>query len=545
MNEGKTVKPMAFKASNPEISKIGRENNSSNGKVKVINFQPHPDWRFSTRGTGARLFITCWLIFTLHFATNTVREIYPALSLADHLSFDVSEYAGLHPDIFALEGRGTFINNNPGASIMGAIPYLMLRPVTDRIVERVLKSRADNPPAAANYETIYPMAQDFYRLAHERGFDVKFGLAAAIMQALVMAPISALSVVVIFYILLNLTKHVKSSVFLALLFAFATPLFYRTAQLNQNALLASFALFSFALLWRPGSSGKCKKPFYFLAGLCAGWTVVLDYSGLVAVLALSGYAFSRWRSRSFDGEDRPARDLIRFAVGVGVCAVALMVYQWFCFGNPILPAQSYMPDANYSELGYRGVSFPQPDLLFETAFGIRYGLFTSAPILMLAFFIPLWLRKKNRLLERRELIFAVGYTLSFFVFCAANQYGRMQFNTGVRHIVPVMPFIFLLTANVLLKLPRLWTVLVGIFATYWSWALVMYRDVEQGLGVFESIKHVTLEGFRLPWLMTLERMGYVQNASVVPLFLLCAVMIWALWNIGAKRSGEQITLSSF
>ena len=540
MNEGKTVKPMDFKAT---IHEIGRENNSSNGIAKVIKFQPHTVWRFSLRGIGTRLFITCWLIFTMHFATNTVREIYPALSLADHLSFDVSEYAGLHPDIFVIEGRGTFINNNPGASLMGAVPYLMLRPVTDRIVGRILKSRAENPQPAAQYETIYPMAQDFYRRAHERGFDVKFGLAAAIMQAFVMAPISALSVVVIFYILLNLTKNVKSSVFLALLFAFATPLFYRTAQLNQNALLASFTLFSFALLWRPGSGEKSKKPFYFLAGLCAGWTVVLDYSGLVAVLALSGYAFSRWLS--FEREDRRALDLIRFSAGIAVCAAALMAYQWFCFGNPVLPAQSYMPAANYTELGYRGFSFPQPDLLFETAFGIRYGLFTSAPILLFAFFIPLWLRKKNRLLEKRELIFALGFTLSFFVFCAANQYGRMQFNTGVRHIVPVVPFIFLLSAGVLLKLPRIWAVLAGIFATYWSWALVMYRDVEQGLGVFESIKHVTLEGFRLPWLMTLERMGYVQNASVVPLFLLCAAMIWALWNIGAKRSGEQITLSSF
>ncbi len=544
MNEIKIVEPMALKTSAPEISRIGRENKSSNGKAEVINFQPQPSaWRFSTRGVGARLFITCWLIFTLHFATNTVREIYPALSLADRLSFDVSEYAGLHPDIFALEGRGTFINNNPGASVMGAIPYLVMRPVTDRIVERVLKSRAANPPQAANYETIYPMAQEFYRQAQERGFDVKFGLAAAIMQAFVMSPVSALSVVVIFYILLNLTRNVKSSVFLALLFAFATPIFYRTAQLNQNALLASFALFSFALLWRPRSRGKSKKPFYFLAGLCAGWTVVLDYSGLVAVLALSGYAFARWRS--FDAKDRPIRDLMRFAAGVGVCAVALMAYQWVCFGNPLLPAQSYMPAANYTELGYRGFAFPQADLLFETAFGIRYGLFTSAPILLLAFLVPVWLRKESRLLENRELIFAVGFTLSFFVFCAANQYGRMQFNTGVRHIVPVVPFVFLLTANVLLKLPRVWAVLAGIFATYWSWSLVMYRDVEQGLGVFESIRHITLEGFRLPWLTTLERMGFVQNASVIPLFLLCAVMIWALWNIGAKRSGEQIISPKF
>ena len=540
MIESKTVKSMFVKAPIANIPVNGHVKNSSTETAQTINFQqPLAAWRFSIRGVAIRLFITCWLIFTLHFATNTVREIYPALSLADHLSFDVSEYAGLHPDIFTLEGSGTFINNNPGASVMGAVPYLLMRPVTDRVVERVQKSRADNPPPAANYETIYPMAQEFYRQARTRGFDVKFGLAAAIMQAFVMSPISALSVVLIFYILLNLTKNVKSSVFLALLFAFATPIFYRTAQLNQNALLASFTLFSFVLLWRTGSARISKKPFYFLAGLCAGWTVVLDYSGLVAVLALSGYAFARWHS--FDAADKSVWDLIRFAAGVTVCAVLLMAYQWACFGNPILPAQSYMPAVNYTELGYRGFTFPQADLLYETAFGMRYGLFTSAPILLLAFLIPVWLRKQNRLLEKRELIFAVGFTLSFFVFCAANQYGRMQFNTGVRHIVPVVPFVFLLTADVLLKLPRVWAVSIGIIATYWSWSLTMYRDVEQGSGIFESIKHITLEGFRLPWLTTLERMGFVQNASAIPVFLLCAVMIWAMWSIGAQKSKEQLT----
>jgi hypothetical protein len=506
--------------------------------AEIINFPQTYNWRFTTRGTAVRLFLTCWLVFTIHFATNTVREIYPALSLGDRLSFDVSEYAGLHPDIFTIEGHGTFINNNPGASIMGAIPYFLARPVTDRIIARVQQSRLANPQSdTTNYDSIYPMAQEFYRQAREKGFDVKFGLAAGLMQAFVMAPISALSVVVMFWVLLSLTKNQRASVLLAMLFAFATPVFYRTAQLNQNMLLASFTLFSFVLLWRPWD--KKNKPFYFLAGLCAGWTVVLDYSGLVAVLALSGYALSRWLS--VEKDERNIQDLAKFGAGLAVCAVILMAYQWICFGNPILPAQSYMPPANFTEIGYRGFAFPSLDLLFQTAFSMRYGLFVSAPILLLALFPPIWLNKKSRLLESREMIFVVTFTVLFFVFCAANQYGRMQFNTGVRHIVPVVPFLFLFVANVLLKMPKILAVLIGIAATYWSWCLVMYRDVEQGLGVFESLKHITFEGFRLPWLMTLERMGFVQNASVIPLFLLCGVIIWGLWNIGALSNAETRT----
>ena len=232
----------------------------------------------SVTGVSFRIFVTCWLVFTLHFATNTVRELFPVLSLGDRLSFDVSEYSGLHTDTFEIPGRGNFINNNPGASIVGAVPYLIFLPVTERVVERVQMARAANTQQiAASYDTIYPMAQEFYRKAVEKGFDVKFWLAAAITQALAMAPISALGAVVMFWLLLSLTGNRTASVLLAMLYAFATPILFRTAQLNQNVLLADFALFSFALLWRPWiANEENRKPLYFAAGLCCGWTVVLD-----------------------------------------------------------------------------------------------------------------------------------------------------------------------------------------------------------------------------------------------------------------------------
>ena len=498
-------------------------------------------FRLPEKHLAVRIFLVAWLVFSLHFATNTVREVYPALSLGDHLSFNVSEYSGLHSDIFEIPGRGAFINNNPGASIVGAVPYFLFRPITDRIVEHSQKARADDPQLApAKYDSIYPLAQEFYARARAKGFDIKFGLAAAVTQAFGMAPISALGVVVMFWILLALTKDTKTSVLFALLYAFATPIFFRTAQLNQNALLANFALFSFALLWRPWQAGGAKKrPLYFAAGLCCGWTVVLDYSGIIAVVSLTGYAFACWLSEA--RESRRLADLGRFAGGVVLSASVLLAYQWSSFGNPFLPAQSYMPPANFTELGYRGFSLPQLDLLFETAFGIRYGLFTSAPILMLAFFVPIWVQKRTRLLKGREIVFVVSFVALFSIFCAANQYGRMQFNTGVRHIVPVVPFVFLLVTNVLIRLPKSVAVIFSLFATYWSWCLVMYRDVEQGSGIFEAVRHITLGGLRLPWLTTLERMGLIQNISVIPLLGLVAVMIGLIWFVGARRAPMELT----
>jgi len=63
-----------------------------------------------TRRTVAlKLGFSCWLIYTLHFATNMVRENYLALAIGDHFSFRLHEYANLHDDIFEtrLDTAGT------------------------------------------------------------------------------------------------------------------------------------------------------------------------------------------------------------------------------------------------------------------------------------------------------------------------------------------------------------------------------------------------------------------------------------------------------
>ena len=131
----------------------------------------------------------------------------------------------------------------------------MARPFIDRVVDRVQRARTASPNSIPQYNTPFPLVREFYRKATERGLDVKFGLAAGVMQVFLMAPLSALSVVLMFYILLSLTGSSRMAVLLALLYGFATPVFYRTGQLNQNLLVGHFAFFAFALLWRP--SGRC------------------------------------------------------------------------------------------------------------------------------------------------------------------------------------------------------------------------------------------------------------------------------------------------
>ncbi len=478
---------------------------------------------------AVRLFLTCWFLFALHFATNTVREIYPALSLADHFSLDVSEYSGLHPDIFELPGRGTYINNNVGASILGAVPYFFLRPVVDRIVSGVQEQRARSGIEPREYESIYPMAREFFRKARARGLDVKFALAAAIMQALLMAPLSALATVVVFQILLRLGIDVRTAVWLAFLYAFATPVLYRTAQLNHNLLLSHAGLFAFAALYSATGHGVTAPRVrlalrFLLAGLFAGYGILLDYSGFVAAAAIGCYGLSVW----WNDTNRSLTPPLALAGGIAAGIAALWFVQWQCFGHPLWPAQRYMPPTAYSGFGYRGMTAPDPELFLRLGFDLRYGLFVSAPFLLLALWPRVWTDHHARLLPRRETVFVFLFTAGFFLFTSCNQFARMQFNSGVRHVVPVVPFLFLPAAATLLRMPKYIAWPLAVVSTAWSWFLAMARDVEQGLGVVTAIATVLRTGPQLPWLTTLQRMGYVPDGPWAACIVLPAVAILAV-----------------
>ncbi len=500
---------------------------------------------YSPREIAIRLFLTCWLVYTLHFATNTVREIYPALALGDHLTFRVDEYANMHPDLFEKEGYGWHIGNNPGVSMVAAIPYALARPLIDPVVAYVNNSRVEaglsEPPS---YDSPWPMAQEFYAEAWRRGYDIKFGLGAFVMQAFAMAPASALGVVAMFYLLRQVFKSDRSATWLSLLFAFGTPVFFRTGYLNQNLMLGMITFAGFILMWNlAGSERWSVQTRYFIGGLAGGTAVLFDYSGIVLLLGLFIYGFvKQWRSASFSSALRVSLWYILGSIGP---ILMLWLYQWRSFGNPFLPGQHWMPPVEWIDRGYQGYGPPQLELLLVLGFDHRFGFFMASPLMLLALITPFIDRGSSRKLPQLETIFMLSLFLAFWLFFSGSNYTRLQFNTGVRYMTPMYPFMFVLAAVTLMRLPRVFIWFIAIFSVFESWSLAMYRDVEKPLGLLDPMLRTLFGGFQLPVLSTISRLEYLfgqwfpNGVSPLTLMVLAAAVIIVIWSpqIWGKKRG--------
>ncbi len=476
---------------------------------------------------GARLAISLWMVLALHFATNISRELYPALSLAERGTLAVDEYTGLHPDIFVAPGGRAFINNNPGASVVAAVPLLLARPLLSA-AEAAGKRRqaASQGETSAVYDDPRPNRQRFFRQTRERGLDLKFGVAAVVSAVGVMAPLTALLGWLMFVALQRAGLPARRAALYGALSVVATPVFFRAAYLNHNHLLGIAAFAAFVLLWQHRAAPRTLAA----AGALAGAGVTMDYSGVVPAAFLGWWALAE----TVGTDGRPARltDVLRrscwFGTGAAGPLIALLGYQWWAFGSPFTLPQNLMPPTEYSVHGYSGFSVPQPDLVWANLFDLRFGLFAFAPMLLLA--LPgAWLMPP-RWLTRRQTLTIAGFGAGFVLFCSANQFARLQWNTGLRYLLPLVPFAFLYAVPALERLPALARRWVLIAAVAQAWALAMARE-----SVPESLVRVFVAGPELPWLTVIGKMApqyvpFLQGTpSPLPVLAVGAAALLALW----------------
>ena len=479
-----------------------------------------------------RVFATCWIIFVLHFATDIVREHYLSFSLAEDYSFRMDKYLGFHLDIFDTPGHGAHIGNNPGVSMLGAIPYWITRPLIDRIATAVNARRAASAePATAVYNDPRPRRVAFYQKVYAQGLDIRFGLAAAVIQALFMAPLSAFSAVVMLQVLNRIGLATRTALLGAFLYALGTPIFFRSGYLNQNVFIAHLMFFGFVALWRPqGFPAWRDTTAWVVAGFLGGYSVLSDYSGAVVLAWLGLYA--AWRAWEHGRWPRLWRSTLWYLGGAAGPILLLLFYQWRAFGSPWYPGQHYMPAVEWVEIGYKGVSWPEWRLFKMLLFDARYGLLVTCPWLALSVVGLVSALRRTTWLPRREAIVLAAFALTFLLFFSAVQYTQLQWVTGIRYIVPVTPALFLLALVALLRLPATvrYPILVLAFAE--SWCLSMVRAID----VSDSITRVLLGGFQLPWVNVLAKMApqylpfLAEHSSPLPLFVLCGALLIGLWR---------------
>lgn len=498
---------------------------------------------------AARLFITVWIVYSIHFASNVVRETYLAIALGEKFSVRVDDYVGLHPDLFEIPGKGAYINSNPGASMLGAIPYTIAHPIIAGILRA--KPELARPKPMATYDDPRPNRTTFMNEARRRGLDVKLALAAGSMHAGLMAPLGALGALVMFVFLRARLRDEREAVWLALLYAFGTPVFFRGAFLNQNAIVAHAVLMAYVLLvglsppqhdsdGRHGSRDEMRDSRLVAAGALLGICILCDYSGVALALAFG--MWSIWEGWRRGGRFSAFRWPALLLAGAAGPLLLLFLYQWAAFGNPWLPAQSYMPPTEFSVRGWHGFTFPSVQLLVGNLFDLSYGLFIFCPMFLAALAAP-FLRNRDRDggPSGRELALIFGATTALYLFASSVQFAAMQFNTGVRYMVPAAPLLFIALVPVLLRLPR-WAAIALILPTVLiSWSVAMTRE-----GVPVALWRILTTGPELPWLTVLRKMSgayapfLAAHPSPIPVFILVALLLWVLWR-NAPISTREIT----
>lgn len=481
-----------------------------------------------------RLFLTVWIVYTVHFATNVVREHYPAFSLVDHLSLEVDEYLGFHADIFQHRDGHSYVGNNVAVSVLAAIPLLVFDPVLDALERYSANRRAAAGVTDLSYRTDKPNRVRFFQLVKERGLELRFGGATLVTSAFLMAPLSALAVVLMFHLLTLRGVGEPKAAGLSLLFAFGTPMFFRTAPLNPNMFVTYATFLGFYLLWvRPGAAFPISLGRRVGAGLLGGFALAADYSGVVSLLALYGYLFF---NRLGTGGWRTAfRESLVF-VAAGVPPVLFLWFsQWSMYGHPFMPGQYWMPPVNFTDQGWRGFSWPTADLFWLNLFDPTYGMLTFGPILLLGLIPAFRYPAAELILPRRDRRFVAGLVLFFLVFCAANQYSRMQFNSGFRYLAPLVPLLFLAGCDHLVRLSRMVLYsLVGVVVVH-SWVLAAARE-----SVPDSWRMVLTDGIQLPWLTVLRKTlppeAPVVSSTLLPIGILglTVAVVGALWWHGSR-----------
>jgi len=205
------------------------------------------------------------------------------------------------------------------------------------------------------------------------------------------------------------------------------------------AAFASFAITTRERLLFPDWKRR-RLGYAFAAGFFAGLATLLEYHAAPVSLALAIYALTTFA--------RPTR-LLAFGAGATVDALALMFFQWRCFGNPLTPGHKFSETQAFKEIlstGLFGISAPKPVAFQGITTNIGFGFFGTSPFMWLGLLvIPfglIWRRQMTpaRANVRVATIAWLAIMLLLFVTVSAAINWRAGWAIGPRYLGAAPPF---------------------------------------------------------------------------------------------------------
>ena len=219
---------------------------------------------------------------------------------------------------------------------------------------------------------------------------------------------------------------------LAIAYALGTLALPYSTIFYGHQLSAALGLCAFALVWR----GRAPV----LAGLLLGVAVCVDYTSVILVLAVLGYALAKLGARGTAG----------LIAGGVPAAIALGAYHAAAFGHPLaLPYEFVLQE--HRRLGwFMGIAAPDPRVIAALLAGPYRGLFYGSPWLVAGLPGLVVLARRG---FRPEAITCGAIVLAYLLLNAGLVDWHGGWAMGPRYLIPAIPFLAVGAMGLLLAWP--------------------------------------------------------------------------------------------
>jgi hypothetical protein len=247
----------------------------------------------------------------------------------------------------------------------------------------------------------------------------------------------ALLGVVMFHLACRTGASLRKAFLMVIAYGFGTIALIHSTLFSGHQITASFAFFSFALVFQQSEEeikkhGHVQSVRLFLAGLFAGLAAITDFPAIIVAFYITIYVFLSGQS---------LRNLLLFILGGLICAALVGAYNIKCFGNPLSLSYSHLSLEKFREetaIGLFGIHFPSFKIMANLLFSPSRGLFIIMPILLLAFpGLGTMLLDKS---IRRETFLIVAICITYLIFNSGYCGWHGGWTFGPRYLVPMLPF---------------------------------------------------------------------------------------------------------